>query len=57
MRKGTLDNLVHAFGALFTLNVLHKDSEQYLVTSSVIHVGDSDRKQTLLPAGPDEPLV
>lgn len=43
MRKGTLDYLVHALGALFTLNVLHKDSQQYLATIGVIDMGVFDR--------------
>lgn len=35
-RKGTLDNLVNALGALFTLNVLHKDAQYYLLDRGVI---------------------
>jgi len=40
MTKGTLDNLVHALGALFTLNVLHKDSQRYLLKTDIIQEGD-----------------
>ncbi len=35
-RKGTLDNLVHAVGALFALNVLHKDAQFYLLDRGVM---------------------
>lgn len=38
MREGTLDNLVHALGALFILNVLHKDGQEYLLYMGVIRV-------------------
>ena len=40
MREGTLDNLIHALGALFALNVLHKDSQEYLIKNGVIFIGD-----------------
>jgi len=53
MIKGTLDNLIHALGALFTLNVLHKDSQQYLATTGVIRVGYPDRNMSLLSTGSD----
>lgn len=53
MHKGTLDNVVHALGALFALNVLHKDSQQYLATVGAIHVGDADRKMRFLKNGRD----
>jgi len=36
-RKGTLDNLVNALGALFTLNILHKEAQYYLLRKNVIH--------------------
>lgn len=36
MCDGTLDNLVHAVGALFVLNVIHKDSQYYLLQRQVI---------------------
>jgi len=52
-RKGTLDNLVHALGALFTLNVLHKDAQYYLLQRNVIvNVSSADAKQVypLFPA-------
>ena len=35
-RRGTLGNLVHALGALFILNVLHKDAQLYLLQRGVI---------------------
>jgi len=44
MDKGTLDNLVHALGALFALNVIHKDSQQYLLSIGIINVGAFDTK-------------
>jgi len=39
MNKGTLDNVVHALGALFTLNILEKGSQQYLLQIGVIGLG------------------
>ncbi|MGD0177078.1 MAG: hypothetical protein ABSC50_09675 [Candidatus Bathyarchaeia archaeon] len=45
-RKGTLDNLVHALGALFALNILHKDAQYYLLQRQVIlMVSGYDEKQ------------
>jgi hypothetical protein len=38
MRNGTLENLLHALGALFILNVLHKDGQEYLLKMGVIRV-------------------
>jgi hypothetical protein len=35
-RKGTSKNLVHALGALFTLNVLHMDARFYLLQRKII---------------------
>jgi len=43
MDKGTLDNLVHALGALFALNILHMDSKKYLSNTGLIRVGYLDR--------------
>jgi hypothetical protein len=46
-RKGTLDNLVHALAALFTLNVLHKDAQYYLLQRGVIiSISGADASQT-----------
>jgi hypothetical protein len=36
MHKGTLDNLVNALGGLFALNIIHKDSQLFLVNNGVI---------------------
>jgi len=44
MHKGTLDNLVHALGALFALNVLHMDSKEYLANIGLIRMGNLDTK-------------
>jgi len=44
-RKGTLDNLVRALGALFTLNVLHKDAQYYLLQTKVIQSVSSSEDQ------------
>lgn len=41
IRQGTLDNLVHALGALFALNVLHLEGRKYLVMSGVVVMGAS----------------
>jgi hypothetical protein len=40
MTKGTLDNLVHALGGLFTLNVLHKESQRYLFKRDTFQEGE-----------------
>jgi hypothetical protein len=50
MDKGTLDNLVHALGALFALNVIHKDSQQYLLSIGIVNVGHFDGKRSF-PGG------
>jgi len=47
MCKGTLDNLVHALGALFALNVLHMDSKKYLANTGLIQIGYLGRKMIL----------
>lgn len=44
VQKGTLDNLVRALGGLFVLNILHKDSQQYLIRNSLIWGGNFDRR-------------
>ena len=44
MRKGKLDHLVHALGGLFALNVLHKDSQQYLLKIGALQMGDFDKR-------------
>ena len=36
MHEGTLDHLVRALGGLFALNIIHKDSQQYLINIGVI---------------------
>jgi hypothetical protein len=42
--KGTLHHLVLAPGGLFVLNVLHKDSQQYLLKKGLIQMGDFDKR-------------
>lgn len=53
IREATLDKLVHALGALFALNVIHKDSQQYLLSIGVIDVGHFDRKR-IFPGGVED---
>jgi hypothetical protein len=48
-RRGTLGNLVHALGALFTLNVLHKDAQFYLLRRGVIMPVTGHANATYLP--------
>jgi hypothetical protein len=49
VRKGTLNNLIHALGGLFVLNVLHKESQRYLLRMGTIQMGKFDRRMAYWP--------